>query len=68
MTRTIDGIGEVIEMSKEVKNQSYKFVVEKGTVLANDILFGAFYIKQNDNRKELKVILETAKIPASSLN
>ena len=68
MTRTIDGFGEVIEISKEVKNTCYKFVVEKGTVLANDILVGAFYIKENDNRKELKSILETAKIPVSSLN
>ncbi len=68
LTRTIDGFGEVIEISKKVKNKCYKFVVEKGTVLANDILVGAFYIKKNDNRKGLKSILETAKIPVSSFN
>ena len=68
LTRTIDGIAEVIEISKEVKNKCYKFVVEKGTVLVNDILVGAFYLKENNNRKEIKGILETAKIPTSPLN
>ena len=68
LTRTIDGIAEVIEISKEVKNKCYKFVVEKGTVLANDILVGAFYLKENNNRKEIKGILEAAKIPSSPLN
>ena len=68
-TRTIDGIAEVIEISKEVKNKCYKFVVEKGTVLANDILVGAFYLKENNNNnKEIKGILDAAKIPSSPLN
>ena len=68
LTRTTGGMGEVIEIIKEMKNNCYKFVVEQGTVLANDILVGAFYIKENESQKQLKGILDTAKIPISEVN
>ena len=66
LTRTTGGISEVVEITKEMKKNCYQFVVEQGTVLANDILVGAFYI--NENEKRLKGILETAKIPISEVN
>ena len=68
LTRTTEGISEVIEINKELKKNCYKFVVEQGTVLANDILIGAFYIKENESQKKLKGILDTAKIPISEVN
>ena len=68
LTRTTGGISEVVEIKKEMKNNCYKFVVEQGTVLANDILVGAFYINGNESQKKLKGILDTAKIPISEVN
>ena len=47
LTRTRGGISEVIEINQELKKNCYHFVVEQGTVLANDILVAAFYIKEN---------------------
>lgn len=64
LVRTTEGIGEIIEINKEKLNNSYKLVVEHGTVIANDILVGAFYIKENEqNLRKIKKIIETAKIP-----
>ena len=68
LTRTTGGISEVIEIKKEMKKNCYQIVVEQGTVLANDILVGAFYVKENENQKKLKGILDTAKIPISQVN
>ena len=68
LTRTIGGMSEVFEINKGFKNNYYKFVVEQGTVLANDILVGAFYIKENEGKKKIKEILDTAKIPISEVN
>ena len=51
-----------------MKKNCYQFVVEQGTVLANDILIGAFYIKENESLKQIKGILDTAKIPISEVN
>ena len=68
LTRTTGGISEVVEINKEFKKNCYQFVVEQGTVLANDILIGAFYIKGNENQKQLKGILDTAKMPISEVN
>ena len=66
LTRTTEGISEVVEIKKEMKKNCYQFVVEQGTVLGNDILVGAFYI--NESQKKLKGILDTAKIPISEVN
>ena len=68
LIRTIDGIGEVIEIKKEVKQNCYKLVVEQGSVLANDILVGAMYFRENENRKQFDKILESAKIPIEIKN
>ena len=68
LIRTIDGIGEVVEIKKEVKKSCYKLVVEQGSVLANDILVGAIYFKENENIKQFDKILETAKIPVDTVN
>ena len=68
LTRTTGGISEVVEINKELKKNCYQFVVEQGTVLANDILIGAFYIKENESQKQIKGILDTAKIPISETN
>ena len=68
LIRTLDGIGEVIEIKKEVKQNCYKLVVEQGSVLANDILVGAMYFKENENRKQFDKILESAKIPIEMTN
>ena len=68
LTRTISGISEVVEINKELKKNCYQFVVEQGTVLANDILIGAFYIKENESQKKIKGFLDTAKIPISEVN
>ena len=68
LIRTIDGIGEVIEIKKEVKQNCYKLVVEQGSVLANDILVGAMYFRENENRKQFNKILESAKIPIEIKN
>ena len=68
LIRTIDGISEVVEIKKELKKSCYKLVVEQGSVLANDILVGAIYFKENENRKQFDKILETAKIPVELAN
>ena len=68
LIRTTEGISEVIEINKEIKYSCYKFVVDQGTVLANDILIGAFYIKGSDNRKNLKNIKDSAKFKISTIN
>ena len=68
LTRTTGGISEVVEINKELKKNCYQIVVEQGTFLANDILIGAFYIKENESQKQLKGILDTAKIPISQVN
>ena len=68
LTRTIGGISEVIEINQELKKNCYHFVVEQGTVLANDILVAAFYIKENESQKKIKRILDTTKIPISEVN
>ena len=68
LTRTITGISEVIEIKQELKKTCYQLVVEQGTVLANDILIGAFYIKENESQKKIKGFLDTAKIPISEVN
>ena len=68
LIRTINGIGEVVEIKKEVKKSCYKLVVEQGSVLANDILVGAIYFKESENRKQFDKILETAKIPVDTVN
>ena len=68
LTRTIGGMSEVIEINKELKKNCYQFVVEQGTVLANDILVGAFYIKENESQKKIKGIIDKTKIPNSEVN
>ena len=68
LTRTISGISEVVEINKELKKNCYQFVVEQGTVLANDILIGAFYMKENESQKKIKGFLDTAKFPISEVN
>ena len=68
LTRTIGGISEVIEIKQELKKTCYQFAVEQGTVLANDILIGAFYIKENESQKKIKGIIESTKIPISEVN
>ena len=68
LIRTIGGMSEVIEINKELKTNCYQFVVEQGTVLANDILVGAFYIKENEGQKKIKGIIDKTKIPVSEVN
>ena len=69
LVRTKEGLGEIIEIITEIKNNSYRLGVEQGTVLANDILVGAFYVKEEDiNNKELKEILDTAKVCIENKN
>ena len=68
LTRTTGGMSEVVEINKELKKNCYQIVVEQGTFLANDILIGAFYIKENESQKQLKGILDTTKIPISQVN
>ena len=68
LTRTTEGISEIVEINKELKNVCYKFVVEQGTVLANDILVGAFYFKENENKKIIKSIIDKSKIPITEVN
>jgi hypothetical protein len=67
ITRTVDGLGEIVEITQDTKENCYKFVVEQGTVLANDILVGAFY-SQNDDKKLKEDILKTTKISVPSMN
>ena len=69
LVRTTEGIGEVIEIKKEILNNSYRLGVEHGTVIANDILVGAFYVEENEqNLKKIKKILDTAKFPVENTN
>ena len=68
LTRTSGGISEVVEINKEMKKTCYQLDVEQGTVLANDILVGAFDIKENDSQKKIKRVLDTTKIPISEVN
>ena len=68
LIRTKDGISEVVEIKKEVKKNCYQLVVEQGSVLANDILVGAIYFKENESRKQFDKILEAAKIPVDKTN
>ena len=68
LTRTTEGIGEVIEIFKVMKSSCFQFVVEQGTFLGNDILVGAFYITKNVSQKKIKEILDTTKIPISEVN
>ena len=63
----MDGLGEIVEITQDTKGNCYKFVVEQGTVLANDILVGAFY-SQNDDKKLKEDILKTTKISVPSVN
>ena len=59
---------KLLRSPKKQKTNFIKFVVEKGTFCANDILIGALYLKENSNRKETKGILEAEKIHTSLLN
>ena len=68
LTRTLTGISEVIEIKQELKKTCYQLVVEQGTVLANDILIGAFYIKKNESQKKIKGIIDSVNIPISQVN
>ena len=51
-----------------MKKTCYQLVVEQGTVLANDILIGAFYIKKNESQKKIKGIIDSVNIPISQVN
>ena len=69
LVRTTEGIGEVIEIKREIMENSFRLGVEHGTVLANDILVGAFYYKEKDgNLKIIQNILATTKIPFENKN
>ena len=46
-----------------MKNDSYKIVLEKGIVLANDVLFTTVYLEGKNNSKECKRLIDSAKIP-----
>ena len=63
LVRTTEGLGEIIEITTEIKNNSFRLGVEQGTVIVNDILVGAFYVKEEDiNNKQIQDILNTAKV------
>ena len=69
LVRTTEGLGEIIEIRNEIKNNSYRLRVEQGTVLANDILVGAFYAKEDEiNQKKLNKILDTTRISIENKN
>ena len=48
---TSDGLFEVYEIKKEMMNNSYEMRVEKGSVLANDILVSTLYLEKKELRK-----------------
>ena len=55
--RTTDGMFEIFEINKKNMNDSYELRVEKGTVLANDILVSTLYLRNNENVKEYQKII-----------
>ena len=65
LLRTSDGLFEINEISQKMMNNSYQIVVEKGTLLANDILVSTIYLKDldNNNNKQFIKLLESSKIP-----
>ena len=66
--RTLDGLFEIYEINHEMKNDSYKIVLEKGIVLANDILVTTVYLEGKNNAKECKRLIDSAKIPLEIKN
>ena len=66
--RTTDGMFEIFEINKKNMNDSYELRVEKGTVLANDILVSTLYLRNNENIKEYQKIIESIKIPVEIMN
>ena len=66
--RTLDGLFEIYEINHEMKKDSYKIVLEKGIVLANDVLATTVYLKGKNNSKECKRLIDSAKIPLEIKN
>ena len=66
--RTTDGMFEIFEINKKNMNDSYELRVEKGTVLANDILVSTLYLRNNENVKEYQKIIESTKMPVEIMN
>lgn len=66
--RTTDGMFEIFEINKKNMNDSYELRVEKGTVLANDILVSTLYLRNNENIKEYQKIIESIKLPVEIMN
>ena len=66
--RTTDGMFEIFEINKKNMNDSYELRVEKGTVLANDILVSTLYLRNNENIKEYQKIIESTKMPVEIMN
>ena len=68
LVRTTDGLFEIYEINHEMKNDSYKIVLEKGIVLANDVLVTTVYLEGKNNSKECKRLIDSAKIPIEIKN
>ena len=66
--RTSDGMYEIFEINKKIMKNSYELRVEKGTILANDILVSTLYLKDNENVKEYQKLIESSKISFEILN
>ncbi len=66
--RTSDGMYEIFEINKKIMKNSYELRVEKGTILANDILVSTLYLKYNENVKEYQKLIESSKISFEILN
>ena len=68
LLRTNDGIFEIYEIERKMMYDSYQVKTENGTVLANDILVSTIYASENNNRKALTKVLDSAKIPIEIKN
>ena len=66
--RTSDGMYEIFKINKKIMKNSYELRVEKGTILANDILVSTLYLKDNENVKEYQKLIESSKISFEILN
>jgi len=65
---TPDGLFEVYEIKREMMNNSYEMRVEKGTVLANDILVSTLYLEENEVCKCQKKLINSIRNEYENLN
>ena len=68
LLRTNEGLSEIYEINHEMKYDSYKILLERGTVLANDILVSTIYVEGKNNAKECKRLIDSVKIPIEIKN